>query len=495
MRSLKNGIIATLALALVLTAFPAAALVASWSTPVNLSSSGEDARDPQVVVDSTGLAIAVWGRANGSYQIIQSSTRSSGGNWSAAVDVSNPFTSSWHYAFHPQITVDSSGLATAIWVSYDDTDSVSIIQSSRLPRGGSWSIPENLSAADGFASDPKLTVNSTGLVTAIWITSDDSDNIIIQSSTSQSGGDWSEPVDTVLTGDRVEGPQVVADSSGLVTAIWTSLNFVGDTKVVQSSKLPVNGVWSIPVNLSGVGVEARYPQVAVDSTGLITAIWSGDGIIQSRTSQGVGDWSTSTADLIEIGQVAYSPQVVADSSGLVTAIWQRDNGTHYIIQSSTRPSGGAWSEPVDLSEIGQSATNPYITVDSSGLVTAIWQRNNGTHSIIQSSTRPSGGAWSEPFDLSEIGRNASESRVTLGSTGLVTAIWKRFNGSHNIIQSSYFGGSITTPTPTPTQTPTQTPTPTLATTGSNLEWLPLASVLVLVAGVALFVFGNRRLRG
>jgi hypothetical protein len=59
MHSFKSVLISTLATALVLVTFPAAAVVGSWSTPVNLSESGGYTNDPQVTVSSTGLATAV----------------------------------------------------------------------------------------------------------------------------------------------------------------------------------------------------------------------------------------------------------------------------------------------------------------------------------------------------------------------------------------------------------------------------------------------------
>jgi hypothetical protein len=73
MRILKNVLTVTLASALVLVAFPAAAVVGSWSTPAEVSLTAGDAYDPQVTVDSTGLATAVWWGSNGSVFLIQSS--------------------------------------------------------------------------------------------------------------------------------------------------------------------------------------------------------------------------------------------------------------------------------------------------------------------------------------------------------------------------------------------------------------------------------------
>ena len=319
MHSFKNVLISTLATALVLVAFPAAAVSPSWSTTVDLSLTAGDAADPQVTVSSTGLATAVWEGWNGSYTIIQSSTSQN---------------------------------------------------------GGAWSTPVDLSATGGDAFDPQVTVSSTGLVTAVW-TRDNGSHDIIQSSTSQSGG-----------------------------------------------------AWSTPVNLSASGEDSDVPQVTVSST------------------------------------------------GLATAVWYRDNGSNYIIQSSTSQNGGAWSTPVNLSAAGRDAYDPQVTVSSTGLATAVWYRGNGSNDIIQSSTSQSGGAWSTPVDLSATGGDAYDPQVTVSSTGLATAIWYRYDGSQNIIQSSTLSNS--------------TPPTTLAATGAEVQWLALGSLIAVVAGASFLTVSRRK---
>jgi LPXTG-motif cell wall-anchored protein len=72
------------------------------------------------------LATAVWHRNNGSSDIIQSSTSLNGGAWSTPVDLS----ATGANAYYPQVTVSSTGLATAVW--YRNDGSNDIIQSSHI---------------------------------------------------------------------------------------------------------------------------------------------------------------------------------------------------------------------------------------------------------------------------------------------------------------------------------------------------------------------------
>ena len=430
MRILKNIFIPLLASSLVLAALPAAAVVGSWSTPVDLSATGEDAYDAQITVSSTGLATAIWYRNNGSNDIIQSSTS--------------------------QI-------------------------------GGAWTTPVNLSAAGQDASEPQLTVDSTGLVTAVWLRDDGMSNRV-QSSTSLSGGAWTTPVNLSAAGANAFNAQVTVDSTGLATAIWT--RYDGSRYIIQSSTSQSGGTWSAPVNLSALGRDASDPELTVSSTGLATAVWSRyDGssfIIQSSTSQSGGAWSTPV-DLSATGEAAIDPQVTVSSTGLATAVWERYDGSNWIIQSRTSLNGGAWSTPVNLSAAGRDASGAQLTVSSTGFATAVWRRFDGSNDIIQSSTSQSGGTWSAPVNLSAAGGNADRPKVTVSSTGLATAIWSRYGGSNDFIQSSHILNPI------PSQpTPTTAPAASLAKTGAEVDWLGLGSLFAVVAGAGLFAMGRGR---
>ena len=487
MRILKNVLTVTLASALVLVTFPAAALVGSWSTAADVSLTGGDAYDPQVTVDSTGLATAVWFRSDGSNFVIQSSTSLNGGAWSTPVNLSEPGGD----ALDPQLTVDSTGLVTAIW--HRSNGSNTIIQSRTSQSGGAWSTIADLSAIGQSAAESQVTVSSTGLVTAVWTRSNGS-NRIVQSRTSQSGGAWSTPTaDLSETGRTAAAPQLTVSSTGLVTAVWTRSN--GSNDIIQSRTSQSGGAWSTPTaDLSATGRNAAEPEVTVSSTGLVTAIWRRyDGskeIIQSSTSLNGSAWS-ATADLSATGGNAREPQVRVSSTGLVTAIWRRYDGDADIIQSSTSQNGGAWSTPANLSLTGGGSSQPQLTVSSTGLVTAVWPRYNGSRYIIQSSTSQSGGAWSTPVDLSATGGDALGPQVTVSSSGLFTAVWYRSNGIVTFIQSSTLGSSNSTTAPpiTPATTPI---TPTLAATGAEVEWLALGSLIAVVAGAGFFALGRRK---
>jgi hypothetical protein len=202
--------------------------------------------------------------------------------------------------------------------------------------------------------------------------------------------------------------------------------------------------WLSPTDLSAPGQEANDPQIAVDGAGNAVAIWERSNgtnlIIQSATRPAGGSFS-APVDLSAPQQDASDPQIAVDGAGNAVAIWERSNGTNLIIQAATRPAGGSFSAPVDLSAPGQDAFEPQIALDGAGNAVAIWERSNGTNFITQAATRSPGGSFSAPLDLSAVGGDAFDPRIAVDGAGNAVAIWERDNGTDFIIQAAGYDGA------------------------------------------------------
>ncbi|MCB0829221.1 MAG: hypothetical protein KDB62_10485, partial [Solirubrobacterales bacterium] len=129
----------------------------------------------------------------------------------------------------------------------------------------------------------------------------------------------------------------------------------------------------------------------VFSIGLAALALAAGSAVASASPQ--GPWDPPVQDLSAAGQNATQPRVTTGPDGAATAIWRRSNGTNNIIQAATRPPGGSFSPPVDLSAPGQDADAPQVVTAPDGTTTVVWQRSDGANVIIQARTRPSGGSF------------------------------------------------------------------------------------------------------
>ncbi len=421
-----------------MSAAPAFAVLGEWSTPVNLSASGQGSGDPQIAVDGSGNAVAIWRRYDGNSNIAQSSWSDDGGaSWSASVDLSEP----GEGVSNPRIALGGSGVAHAVWNRYDGSNTR--VQYTRSVDGGvTWSVPVNLSTAGVNGQNPEIAPDGSGNLVAVWRGSNGDYDIIQSSRSTNSGLSWSTPVDMSLTGQDSRSPQVAFDGSGIAVAVW--LRSDSSNQIVQASRSTNGGAsWSAPADLSESGVDSERPEVALDGSGNAIAVWGrdpfGDTIIQSsRLLVGGASWSTPV-DVSTAGNTAATPQLAVDGSGNAVAVWRYLAVGGTIIQSSHSADGGvSWSTPVQLSASGLSSDNPQVAANASGNTVAVWQQSNGTNLIIRFSQSTDGGAnWTVVTDLSEPGQSAITPDVAVDGTGNSIAIWRRSNGENDIIQASF----------------------------------------------------------
>jgi hypothetical protein len=332
-------------------------------------------------------------------------------------------------ATQSRVVLDKVGNATAIWTRSDGTNF--IIQSASKPFGGSWSAVTDLSSTGQDAFSPQIALDFEGNAVAVWQRAN-----VIQSATLLVGGTWSAPVDVSGSGSSSLQPQVAIDPEGTAIAVWVN----STTGTIQGAYLPFGGSWSLPFDLSASGEDLGEPQIAIDSQGFATVIWvrsNGTNIIVQETDKSLhGAWS-APIDLSAPGQDALIPQLDADVGGNVVVVWQRSNGTNTVIQVTLKPFGGVWSSPLDLSALGQDASQPQVKKGQTGTAVVTWQRSNGSNTIIQATTRPCCGIWSDVIDLSALGENAQSPQIAVNELSNAVVVWFRSNGTNDIAQASF----------------------------------------------------------
>jgi hypothetical protein len=291
-----------------------------------------------------------------------------------------------------------------------------------------WLSPINLSAPGQDAEAPDVAVDAAGDATAIWDRADGA-HTIIESASRSAGGAWGQPADLSAAGRNATEPRVAVDAAGDAVAVWARTD--GAHTIIQTAWRPAGGAWGPSRDLSAEGQSAKTPDVAIDPAGNAVAVWARYNgtkfIIQSSTRPAGGEWGMPAADLSAEGQTAEKPRVAVDASGDAVAVWMRLNGSNLIVQTASRPAGGGWGAADDLSAEGRNAEDPQVSVNPGGEAVAVWTRFDGSDDIVQSATRPAG-AWAFSGDLSAVGFSAETPQVALDPAGNAVAVWARANG-------------------------------------------------------------------
>jgi len=417
----------------------AAQALASWSNAVDVSSSGFLNSDPEIAIDSDGLMTAVWSHVGVSTKIIQVSTSSDGQVWTSPVDIS-PIS---HEAIQPHIVVDGTGRATVIWMN--EAGPYEVIWSSKRESGAtSWSEPFQLSGTNQETFQAQLVVDSAGIVTTIFTnrTADE-----IQSRTSSNGAAWTNVVTLDSSPSFYLGnPQIAVDGSGRVTAVWVTNDKtpgVDGGGWIASSSSATPGVWGGVTILSAPAVDSGDVQLAVTESGLATATWFSDFMdvnIQSRSSQNGGTWTTAVGHGTGGGE---QPNVSVDGSDATLLTWIDENDGALWVSSTE--DGAQWTTPhfvegysEDYSHHPSQDHVAKIIADSSGQLTAVWMRDytgNPDYPYFRAtaSTSADGVTWTEPVELA--GTSSYSVNLVVNSDCRVTALYELSDGTENTVQS------------------------------------------------------------
>jgi hypothetical protein len=166
----------------------------AWGTAESIEADAGDAAFPQIAFDSSGNAIAVWSQNNVAEtdpvdNII--ANRFNGTVWGTAESIEADAGN----AASPQVAFDSSGNAIAVWSQNNvaETPVDNIMVSRFNGTTVEWLAAESIVAVDtenavnaGNAASPQVALDSSGNAIAVWsqndgAASDDVDNIVVNS--------------------------------------------------------------------------------------------------------------------------------------------------------------------------------------------------------------------------------------------------------------------------------------------------------------------------
>ena len=233
------------------------------------------------------------------------------------------------------------------------------------------------------------------------------------------------------------------DQDGDAIAVGVGADAGGDS-AFRSMVRPFGGQWSALGPVSGAGdSDVGSPQVAVDPHGNAVAVWSADNqdaakrVVRASIRPAGGAWSDPVV-LSDGGAFNSDLDVAIDAQGNATAIWAEIHPPDgLIVQSASRPSGGNWSAPVELSE-ASIASRPRLAVDPQGTVTAVWLgtaphiSGTGVVAVVRSKSRSAAGAWSADavaLSSDDGTSSASSPQVAVDAQGNATAVWGQFSSA------------------------------------------------------------------
>ena len=242
-----------------------------------------------------------------------------------------------------------------------------------------------------------------------------------------------------------EIPQLAVDGSGNVTAVWDQYD--GTRYNIWANRYVAGIGWGAAtlIETDNAGI-ASGAQVAVDGSGNATAVWfQSDGsrynIRANRYTAGVG-WGAATLIETDNAGDAFSPQVAMDGAGNATAVWHQFDGARYNIWANRYVAGVGWGTAtlIETDNAG-AAFSAQVVMDGGGNATVVWQQSDGARNNIWTNRFVAGVGWGTATLIETDAGDASNPQVAVDSSWNATAVWSQFDGArYNIWANRYVAG-------------------------------------------------------
>jgi hypothetical protein len=235
---------------------------------------------PALAVTPAGDAFVVW--------IEQGLVASAHGNiasgtWEAPVAL----TAGGAAEGDPVVAVTDAGDAVAAWQWRDRPSGATVVQAAFRPAHGSWGPPSNVSTVSGDVADgPQIGIDGSGNAVALWT----GDGGVRSAARPVAAGSWSPP--TVLTHGAATGPRLAVDARGDALAAWVD----AATKTVDAAvRLP--GAWQPALALAPPGESSNPRVALDDTgDGVAFWNAPTDSGVDVRTADLAGDWQPTLAN-------------------------------------------------------------------------------------------------------------------------------------------------------------------------------------------------------
>lgn len=317
------------------------------------------------------------------------------------------------YLLMDEAQIDDNGTIHIILSRHGTTNQLFY---ARKPANGSWSTTELIHQENSWSAH--LLIDSTNTPHVVWVTSEQA----IRYSHRNENGTWTSPI-SVYTSQSGSRFQAGMGSNNVLHLVWE------DDNVVRYGQRSANGVWSQLLTLGEI-TNGWPDSLGLDVTeqGNAHVIWQkhidlGGWVwrqVQYRQQDINGNWSPIQILNPEAYGSGDQPHVTVDSMGVVHAIWL-NNGENSIYYTHSTTNG--WSAPIII--VSQPHIDPFMPItmlaDDSNSLHISWLLSSKLYYI----RREAVGLWSDVMAV------VQDPFATTNS--YIPAISKNFNGEVEIL--------------------------------------------------------------
>lgn len=277
------------------------------------------------------------------------------------------------------VAFDKSGNAVVIW-----TDEAGMHAAARAVGQRRFGRAQVISQTQ---ADPQVTVGSSGLATAAWA-AESRGSWRVGAAAAHEVPSFSSAVTLRLPRLGKSKPAIGVDGRAGITAAWS------DDGRVMAATCGASGRCGRAKALSKAGEKAGDPRVAVASDGTAVVAWSSPAGVSAALRRGHGTFrSPGRLASLKDGETAKGLAVAVGPKGDAAALWLVDSDDGERVQAALRH--GARARFAKASALtgkvpGARWSEPQVVVGQDGDVLAVWGAMIDGHPSIQASTFDAG---------------------------------------------------------------------------------------------------------
>ena len=368
------------------------------------------ARIPDIAVDSSGNAIAVWHQYNGTGTDIYANRFIPGNGWQGAVHLANVQTVNNESGYGAQARVAMTGNGDAIvvwhqnsgliWAPTENNGQIATV--SYEASTNTWSQPSIISSSTfGQSFSPNIVTNASGNGAIVW-----TQNGVWVSFYDKSNDQWSTP--TSLASGYIENihlnqrfTEIAMNDNGQVAVTW-----IQNSQAQVSVYSPSTTSWDAQtLSLPTAGGNAWESAIDMNQQGDIFVTWA-EGANPDTSHQvwiahyretvpgGGRAWRTSYVVNPNSTQIADLPRIKFGPDGdRALLVWHENRiWAAYYGESSTLPGTYEWYQPQMLEGWISLGWNPQVGFHDDNSALVIWRQHasedvNATNEILSRSSQ------------------------------------------------------------------------------------------------------------
>jgi hypothetical protein len=325
-------------------------------------------------------------------------------------------------SYSPKIVLNSWGHLHLVW--YDNTLGHNEIYYKKSTDGGdTWTAAKRITWSSGDSQFAALAVDPSDRLHVVWVEDTSGGSEIYYKRSSDGGVTWTAKQRLTWAGITSSWPDIAVDSWGVIHLVWQD-----STGEIYYSKSPDGTNWMLEKRLTWNSGTSQYPDIAIDSSNRLHVVWQDNTPgeynyeIYYRKSTDAGlTWATAKR-LTWMDNGSYRPDLAVDPSENLHLVWYDENPSLYkIYYKKSTDSGDSWTGAKRLTSDDGWTAYPCLAVDASGTLHLVWENMDGDLSYRKSAN--SGSTWTAIQRLTWTAGSSWDPIMVADPSGNLYLVW------------------------------------------------------------------------